>query len=291
MQPPQGLVQEHYSRPEVEREIADYCRGRWVAAHCIDERGGLVFRRYMAQKPMVIEGVEGLSALFERLGGRLRSIYATANRYREIRDIGDVSDLDNISLCTPTWDIDSTLSNWRETIRVADGILRILGDEGVRESVYLKWSGNGCHIHIHEMALSDEALKKANPLDLAYATVEYVKIRLEAEMAEELTSWGIRVENKMDPGRVFTCPLSLHRTLDVVCVCMKPWELWEFSPEWIRPGNFRHNEDWRGFKRGEADQLAIKSLEQIGGYPLTRTRKTRKTKKLDQQIMEWLKKE
>lgn len=121
--------------------------------------------------------------------------------------------------------------------------------------------------------------------------VEYVRIRLEAEMVEELTSWGVRVENKMDLGRVFTCPLSLHRTLDVVCVCMKPQELEEFSPEWIRPEKFRHNYDWRDFKKGEADELALKSLEYIGGYPLIRRRKTRKTKKIDQQIMEWLKKE
>lgn len=116
-----------------------------------------------------------------------------------------------------------------------------------------------------------------------------MRIRLEAEMVE-LTSWGMRVENKIDPGRVFTCPLSLHRTLDVVCVCMKPKEPEEFSPGWIRPEKFRHNMDWRNFKKGEADKLALRAFEIIGSYPIYRKR-TRKTRKLDEQIIEWLKKE
>lgn len=291
MQPTKSLLEEHYSNPMVEREIAEFSRGRWVAAHCVDGRGGLIFRRYMDRRPMVVEGVEGLRSLFNRLGWRLRSIYATANRYRSISDDGSVSDLDNISRCTPTWDIDSNLSNWRGTVKVAERIIEILESEGVRDSVYLKWSGNGCHIHIHEEAISEEILRRANPLDLAYAIVEYVRIRVEAEIAEVLTPWGIRVENKMDPGRVFTCPLSLHRTLDAVCICMKPDELEEFTPEWIRPDKFRHNHGWRSFKEGEADMLALKSLENIGGYPLIRRRKTRKTKKLDEQIMEWLMRE
>ncbi|MBS7638789.1 hypothetical protein KEJ49_07945 [Candidatus Bathyarchaeota archaeon] len=288
---PHSIAREHYSNIEVKREIAEFCKGRWVAVHCTDEGGGLIFRRYLAERPLVIEKVEDLPALFERLGGRLRSIYATANKYRVIKDIGDVSDPENISLCTPTWDIDSTLSNWRETVRVAGRIIKILEGEGIRESVYLKWSGNGCHVHIHEEAISGETLKRANPLDLAYAMVEYVRRRLEAEMVEELASWGVRVENKIDPGRVFTCPLSLHRTLDVVCVCMKPQELDEFSPEWINPEKFRHNMDWRNFKKGEADKLALKAFEMIGSYPIYRRRRTRKTRKLDEQIIEWLKKE
>ncbi len=291
MNSPHNLAQEHYSNIEVKREIAEFCKGRWAAVHCTDRGGSLIFRRYLAERPLVIEKVEDLPALFEGLGGRLRSIYATANKYRVIRDIGDVSDPENISRCTPTWDIDSTLSNWRETVRVAERIIKILEGEGIRESVYLKWSGNGCHIHIHEEAISEEALKKANPLDLAYAMVEYVRMRLEAGMVEERTSWGIRVENKMDPGRVFTCPLSLHRTLDAVCICMKPDDLEEFSPEWIKPEKFRHDHDWRSFKKGEADKLALKAFEIIGNYPIYRRRRTRKTRKLDEQIIEWLKKE
>lgn len=163
MNSPHNLTQEHYSNIEVKREIAEFCKGRWVAVHCTDGGGSLIFRRYLAERPLVIGKVEDLPALFEGLGGRVRSIYASANKYGEIRDVGDGSDLDNITLCTLTWDIDSTLSNWRETVRVAEGITRILEAEGVQESVYLKWSGNGCHIHIHEEAISEMALKKANP--------------------------------------------------------------------------------------------------------------------------------
>ncbi len=290
MQPSHELAKGHYSKPEVQGEIAEFCRGRWVAAHCYGRAGTLVFRRYLDGRPMVVGRAEDLPRLSERFGGNLRSIYASANRYRKIADIDDVSDPEKITLCTPTWDIDSDLSNWRGTLEVAGRITAILEKEGVRESVYLKWSGNGCHVHIHEMAISEEALRRANPLDLAYAIVEYVKIQVESELAERLPPLGVAVENKMDMGRVFTSPLSLHRTLDAVCICMKPEELEEFSPEWIRPEGYKHNGDWRNFKRGEADELALKSLEHIGGYPSPR-RRTRKTKKLDQQIMEWLKRE
>ncbi|MEM2126899.1 MAG: hypothetical protein QXH67_01575, partial [Candidatus Bathyarchaeia archaeon] len=74
MHPIHRLVEEHYSSYKVEREIADFCRGRWVAVHCTDEKGGLVFRRYIAERPIVVEKGEDLQALFGRLGHRPRSI-------------------------------------------------------------------------------------------------------------------------------------------------------------------------------------------------------------------------
>jgi hypothetical protein len=285
----QNLAVEHYSRAEVQREIAEFCKGRWMASHCIDDSGKLVFRRYIDGKPMAIKSKEDFAKLLKRLNNRARAFYATANKYHAIERVEDV-DFSKAYLCTPTWDIDGTLQNWRKTVAVAREIIAILENEGVKESVYVKWSGNGCHIHIHEEAISETVLSKAHPLDFAYAIVEYVNTKALPKIIESLKAESIQVENRMDAGRVFTCPLSLHRQLDVVCICLKPNEFDEFSPEWIQPSKFKHNPAWRDFKKGEADTLAIKAYETVGGYPTQSRRVKPKSKKLDQQINEWLRK-
>ena len=287
----QNLAEEHYSRADVQKEIADFCAGRWVAAHCINEKGELIFRRYFKGKPLAIRGENDVPKILKKLGFQVRTLYASANKYCSINQAEDVSTFSNIVRCTPTWDIDGTLSNWRETIIVAKEVVKFLENEGVKNSVYVKWSGNGCHIHIHEEALSEAALNRAHPLDLAYAIVEYVNINVLPNISENLNLETVRVENRMDAGRVFTCPLSLHRQLDVVCVCMKPNELDGFSLKWIQPDSFRHNVKWREFTRGEADKLALKAFETVGGYPTSiKACKKEKTKRLDQLINEWLKK-
>ena len=278
----------HYSRPEVQREILDFCKGRWIALHCMDSSSNLIFRRYLKGKPLKIDGSETLIKLNAY---KLRSIYATANIYRRLRNIEDVYDQSNIAYCTPTWDIDNDLSNWRETVLVAKEIVHFLEKWGISESVYIKWSGNGCHIHINEKSISEDLLKKHSPLDLAYAIVEYVNSKLSLKLMELTSKGGVSVENKMDPTRVFTCPLSLHRKLNAVCICMKSGELENFTPEWIRPEAFKHNPKWRKFKEGEADELAKTAYETVGGYPLKFRRKRRKTKPLDKQILEWLRKD
>ncbi|MDK2464912.1 MAG: hypothetical protein QI223_09110, partial [Candidatus Korarchaeota archaeon] len=70
----------------------------------------------------------------------------------------------------------------------------------------------------------------------------------------------------MDMKRVFTVPLSLHRELDVVAVCFKPDEIYDFDLDWLRPDGFRHNPDWREHEAGEADELARRALGEVGGY-------------------------
>jgi hypothetical protein len=289
MSSPQKLASEHYSRAEVQREITEFCKGRWMATHCIDDSGRLVFRRYIGGKPMAIKSENDFVKLLKRLSNRARAFYATANKYPTIERVEDV-DLSNAYLCTPTWDIDGTLQNWRKTVAVAREIIAILESEGVKESVYVKWSGNGCHIHIHEQAISENVLSKAHPLDFAYAIVEYINIKALPKIIESLKAESIQVENRMDAGRVFTCPLSFHRQLDVVCICLKPNELDDFSPEWIQPSKFKHNPAWRNFKKGEADTLAMKAYETVGGYPAPSRREKLKGKRLDQQINEWLRK-
>jgi hypothetical protein len=285
----QNLAVEHYSRAEVQKEIAEFCKGRWMAAHCIAESGKLVFRRYLGGKPMAIRSEEEFATLLKRLRGLARAFYATANKYPVLERVEDV-DFSKAYLCTPTWDIDGKLQNWRETIAAASEILSILESEGVKKSVYVKWSGNGCHIHIHEEAISEAIISKAHPLDFAYAIVEYVNAKAVPKIIESLKAESVKVENRMDAGRVFTCPLSLHRQLDVVCVCLKPNQMDDFSPDWIKPSNFRHNPAWRDCQKGEADTLAIKAYQTVGGYPAPLGRGKPKSKRLDQQINEWLKK-
>ena len=169
-----NLSEKHYSRIDVQSEIVDYCRGRWVAAHYLKSEGRLVFRRYLRGKPLRIESLEGFSEIVNQDGYVLRSIYATSNVYSKIRTIEDVYTLSNIIRCSPVWDIDGALSNWRLTLEAAKIIGSFLNDRGIERSLYFKWSGNGCHVHIHEEAFSEDILKKHHPLDLAYAIVEYV---------------------------------------------------------------------------------------------------------------------
>jgi len=285
-----SLAKEHYSRLEVQKEIVDFCAGRWVAAHYVDPEGKLLFRRYLRGKPLKIINIEGFSRIVNLEGFTLRSIYATSNVYSRIKTVEDVYALSNIRRCNPVWDIDGTLSNWRLTIEVAKIIGSFLNDRGVEKSLYLKWSGNGCHIHVHEEAFSDDLLKKYHPLDLAYAIVEYVNGKMYQKSREILVKGKVKVENKVDPTRVFTCPLSLHRKLNVVCICIKQNRLSEFTPEWIHPSSFQHDPSWREFVKGEADEIAEDAYKTIGGYPLRRRRRRRKTVPLDKQIKKWLRK-
>ncbi|MBS7606246.1 hypothetical protein KEJ14_00180 [Candidatus Bathyarchaeota archaeon] len=278
---------EHYLRPDVQKEIVDFCRRRWVALHYTSSSGNLIFRRYIGSKPIRIERLEDMLKVNN---GTLRSIYATANVYRQLQSPENIYRLENIAYCTPTWDIDSELSNWRETIRIAREIICFLNEWGVKRSVYVKWSGNGCHIHINERSISENLLEKYNPLDLAYAIVEYVNTKISLKLTELSLNGKVKIENKMDLTRVFTCPLSFHRELNVVCICMKPEDLDKFTLEWINPQGFRHNPGWREFREGEADSLAEAAYRAMGGYPLKPRRRTRKTRPLDKQIMEWLQK-
>lgn len=282
---PNPLASEHYLRSNVQREIIDFCRGRWVAVHYISPSEELILRRYTSGRPMKIEGKGDL----ERLSGPMvRSFYATANVYAKIEEVSDVYDQENIIYCTPTWDIDCDLPRWRTTLKIARKIIDFLGDWGIRESVYVKWSGNGCHVHINERSISEALLEKYGPLNLAYAVVEYVNTKISRDLIELLVEGGAKIENKMDPTRIFTCPLSLHRELDVVCVCIKPEDLDKFTPEWINPQDFRHDPEWRAFREGEADRLAEAAYRAVGGYPFKPRGRRRKTKPLDKQIMKWL---
>ncbi len=263
-------ITKYYSNPIVKKEITEYSRGRWVAIHTLSGH----FLRYWSKTgpPLRLSKEEYVDRLIQRFKGlKPRTFYASVNMYSRIVDREDVEKSENIAYTTPVWDIDGSLEEWRKIIDVARVIVNELEREGIVKSVYLKWSGRGVHVQLHERAFSKNILSKYHPLDIAYSIVEYIikksmnkilEIAKESESAER----PLKVENEIDLKRVFTAPLSLHKTLDYAVVCFKPEELEDFTPEWAKPEVLKHNPDWRRYIEGEADELAVKAMTEIGGY-------------------------
>ncbi len=261
----------YYSRDLVKKEISEYCKDRWVALEAPSEEKRTFFR-YLGRKPLTIEGPESVGGILKRFRFfKPRTFYATANIYAKLSSKDDLEDPDNIVLSSPIWDIDNELERWKQTLKAARTITDELERAGVVKSVFLKWSGRGCHVHVHEKAFSPELLERHNPLDISYSLVEYVlrrvedKIREIAKLSEEAER-PLAVENDMDLKRVFTVPLSLHRSLDLAAICFKPDEIDDFSLSWIKPQELKHNVRWREYEVGEADDLAKRALSDIGGY-------------------------
>ncbi|WP_191118674.1 hypothetical protein [Infirmifilum uzonense] len=267
-----SLPLKHYSNPRVVAELSEFLRGRWVAVHC--ERklkdGRPILIRYIGALPLRVSKPADFHTVFKRLAALgPRSFYGTANIYHKLERREDALDYSsNIRQRTLTWDIDSTPEHWKATVEVARLIVEELEKEGVTRSVWLKWSGRGMHVHVHEGALSEGFLKKNGVLDATWSAVQLILERIRGKVHAVNLRYGskIKVENLMDPQRVFTAPLSLHRQLDVVCVALKPDELDSFEPSWTDPSRFKHNTDWRVFEEGEAEALAEKALREIGGY-------------------------
>ncbi|MEM4310788.1 MAG: hypothetical protein QXX95_00155 [Nitrososphaerales archaeon] len=282
-------VLKHYNNAKVCEEIAKFAKDRWVSIHCSakDEKGRLILKRYNGKRePITIKEKGDIQRLLKNFKDfKPRSFYATANLYRRISSFEDVMDYDNIIACTPTWDIDNTLEDWETTILVAREIVNLLKDFGIRKSVFLKWSGKGCHIHLHQNSLT---ILKENPLDIAYSIVEFVIEKLRDKIFDYgLKGKVLRVENRMDMQRLFTCPLSLHRTLNRVCVCIEPKDLENFNPSWTLPNDFKHYYEWDTYEEGEADELAKRAFEALGPLPYPR-RRIRKSPPLDEQIRKFL---
>jgi hypothetical protein len=220
-----------------------------------------------------------------------RTIHATANLYRQLEREENIYDPANIQACMATWDVDNRLEGWRATVEAVKEILRCLETYGVSESVAVKFSGRGAHVHIHPSAFSPELRAKVNPLDLAYATVEYVRVKVHPKVEEaalRLGSAGLRVDNEMDLQRLFVCPLSLHRELDKVAVFIDPEKLEDFSPEEACVESFKHYEGWRSYRVGEADPLALRAYRLLGGCPSVSRPRRRKHPSLSRQILSWI---
>jgi len=264
----------YYSKPQVRNEITAYCSRRWVALEGVQPNGERAFLRYVRKGvPSVISKPEDVDMLLNRFRFfKPRTFYASVNLYEKLENQDDTGKSSNIVGSTPIWDVDANLEIWEYALKASEIIVDRLENEGVSRSVYLKWSGRGIHIHIHEGAFSKRILEKYNPLDVSFSIVEYILKKTKSqliELAEKTPRKGgrpLRVENKMDIKRVFTAPLSLHRQLDLCCVCFKPDAICDFSPEWAEIKRFHHDPSWRNYEDGEADDLAERALAEIGGY-------------------------
>jgi hypothetical protein len=288
----------HYSQKSVQQEITKFSQNRWVALHCetLNQQGYPVWLRYQkasgaSKAPLTIKNDADVPALLERYKRlKPRTFYASICVYKELTSENNVKDFANIVSCSPVWDVDNVPEKWTATIEVAKEIFELLREEGVSRSVFLKWSGQGAHVHVHHKAFSLDLFRRIAPLDVAYAVVEYVNRALKTKLAEIVKKHGateLGLENETDVQRVFTCPLSLHRSLSSVAVCISPESIDEFTPEWTKPGRFRHWQDWDRFDAGEGDTLAKKAHQWVGGYKVRPAPKP-KPEKATQPITKWL---
>ena len=124
--------------------------------------------------------------------------------------------------------------------------------------------------------------------------MEYVIKKLESKIREisaKHLAEGLRVDNEHDSQQLFTCPLSLHRELNCVNVCIDPNDLDSFDLSWTSVKSFKHFFNWNRFEIGEADELALKAIEIVGRYPGPYKRRgRRKHPSVDEMIMKWLRK-
>lgn len=97
----------YYLNEFVRDEIADYCRGRWVALEG-GAMGSRVFLRYWRDdSPLSVNNPQDVLDLLKHFGGvHPRSIYGSINIYRKVADKSDLEDPSNIAYTSPIWDID-----------------------------------------------------------------------------------------------------------------------------------------------------------------------------------------
>ncbi len=283
----QDKIMEHYAKKEVKEEIALFCRKRWVAIF-----GKAVLRYDERGYPLRIERPSQVTELLNWFSDfQPRSIYATSALYRSLSHKKLVEEA---ILYTPYWDVDNDPKKWRATVEAVHKILDVLELEGVLSSTYIMWTGRGMHVNLNEGSISSQVISKYGALDSAWALVEYVRgkilgwlheIRIKHEAPE------LRVDNELKPKCLLSVPLSLHRKVDSVIICLSPDELCEFDPCWSNPNSFRHNKGWKKFTPGEADSLIKKAIEIYGGYPYTRRRYRRREPRVEDMIRKWIERE
>ncbi|MEM2930041.1 MAG: hypothetical protein QW797_04200 [Thermoproteota archaeon] len=280
------LPLEHYGKTEVRRELAEYCRNRWVAIHCetVGENDTRLMIRYEKGRPLTIDSeleVARIISRYKKYGPR--AFYATAHIYSKLETREDLLERSNIVYSSPVWDIDTKDGDWRKVVEKAREIIGLLEKSGVVKSVFIKWSGHGAHVHINPFCFSGETRKRIGPVDIAYSITSFISGRLEPME-------GLTVESRIDIQKVFTSPLSLHRTLDRVAVCFPPEKLDEFDIGWTNPDAYVHFPDsWRRFTEGEGDDLAERAFASIGPYVAGKHRK-RRHKPLDVEILRTIEK-
>ncbi len=260
----------HYSRREVQEEIASFLCGRWAAV----EGEGKRWARWHEKKPLrICKPSDVIRALHTFSAIKPRSFYGTIEVFERLESPDDVEERyeGNVRAVTVFIDIDIVDESkideaWRHVVEAARVMVEWLEEKGVRRSVYLLWSGAGMHLRIHEGAFRYDELN-AHPLDVAFAVAEYILESLETRLWSIVVESGglVKIENLVAPKRVFTAPLSLHRRLDRVAVALKPDALDEFTPSWSLPGGYRHDPSaWRSYEPGEANALAEEALRKVG---------------------------
>ncbi|MCX8189306.1 MAG: hypothetical protein N3F64_06310 [Nitrososphaeria archaeon] len=281
----QKMIKEHYLREDVVKEIVKYCSGRWCAFLIETEEGSKIVR-YDKRifRPIVLDNIEKFREYTKIFF--IRTVYGTIHFYKKIEYGDDVRDLTNIIASEPVWDIDNILFEWKKTVQAAKIIIEFLESKGISKSIYVKWSGKGIHIHLNKNAISKEVYSKIHPLDAAYSVVEYVKEKVE-ERILELKSDSLKVENKIDPQRLFTAPLTFHKSLNFITVCIDPEKLDDFTIEYANPQKYVHYPNWNNFVEGEADQLVFEAYKSVGAYPREYLLKKRKRRRLDEEIRRW----
>jgi len=262
-----------YTKSEVYPEIIDYLKGRWAAieASSTEKR---IFIRYAHRNgpPLRIESKDDLVKYLMRFKGlRPRTIYGSINIYRKLLSRDDTEDFSNIVFTTPIIDIDFSLDELDLGKKVLRELVDVIEGLGIVRSLYIKFSGRGFHIHIHEKSISEDIRSKYHPLDIAYSVVEYILrngLKRISPIINESKNIDrpLKVENKIDVQRVFTVPLSFHRLVNYVNICFKPDEVDEFDLSWADPSSLHHNRNWRLYSEGEADSLALEALKEVGGY-------------------------
>ncbi len=266
-------IKKHYENDYVANEIVEYVKNRWVAleAQSEDHR---TFIRYDKGEPLFINDKTDYESILHRFSYiKPRTIYATANVY-SVLDYESLKKENSIISVTPVFDIDGSLEDAKLIISVAERIIQELDRFKVSKSVYLIWSGRGVHVQINENAFSGEIMKKYGPLKVAHSVVEFIIARIVNEVKEmskvaKNSERELKVENKMDIGRLFTVPLSFHRFLDYVCVAFKPDQINDFDLSWADPKNYKHNPAWREYESGEADELALIALKNAPNIELS----------------------
>lgn len=250
----------HYSNEQVKNEIFNFAKQRWVAL-----LGQTMIRYDKYNKPLRFDKVEDVQK--DVIQYNVRTIYATAAKFRQLDSKNDVNNGSNIFSYTPFFDIDTSLQKWEYAIKVADIIISQLEKEGVSKSVYLLWSGEGIHVRINENAIPE----KMDPIVSASAIVKYIikKAKNELESIAKESGGVLKVENLIDSKRIFTAPLSFHKSVDLITVCFLPSDLHNFTPEWANPKNFKHREGlYNAYEKDEAEDLVIKAVSELS-IPVT----------------------
>lgn len=257
-------ILKHYSNFIVRDTIFEFCSSRWVSLEGTVE-SGRIFIRYIGGKPLKLDSPNSLTSFIAKYRNlNVRTVYASIAVYSKLESIEDTGNPLNIIAATPFWDIDvEGLENWKFAVEITRIILDFLEKNGVSKSVYLLWSGEGMHVRLHEKSIPPELYTTYNPIDVAYAIVEYV-IECAKQKIEEVvkSSEGkVKVENIIDMKRVFTVPLSLHRKHDLVAVAINPQNLESFDLSWATSVKFKSDDAWRYYSPGEAEALAKEALK------------------------------